>query len=750
MSEFMRDEMMMELFQQEAEAQTAVLNRDLLLLERHPTSAAELEACMRAAHSLKGAARIVGLDEAVGVAHVMEDCLVAAQEGRLLLTPQHIDTLLAGTDLLLHITDSQALEHIQPFIQRLENLLNQPTASVQSSPNEDELLAASLVLPEPVAPIEVAENYQHEQRPSDQNERVLRVTAEHLNVLLDLSSKALVELRQVKPVVDGLERLRRQQATTAKTLVSLHEQLKQQGLAERFDTQLQEIIEQFKSYQSNLVNKISALDEYNWQANRRAQRLYDTALMCRMRPFADVMLGQARMVRDLGRSLSKQVQLKIEGENTQVDRDVLKRLEAPLIHLLRNAVDHAMETPEERLQQGKSSEGSIIVRAYHHTDKLRVEVEDDGRGIDLEKLRHTIVSKQLTNQQTAAQLTEQELLSFLFLPSFSMRTVVTEVSGRGVGLDAVHHEMHQLRGSVTLQQITGKGALFCLEMPLTLSIVRSLLVEISQEAYAFPLAHIERMVSIATTDIVQLDGRQHFWYQQTAVGLISASQVLQRPEVALERTQVPIVLVRNGEVLHGIVVDKLLGEQTLVVIPLDHRLGKIQDVSAGAVLDNGTPVLIIDVEDMLHTIEKLVSSGHLQRVDKGTNQANIINRQRILVVDDSLTVRELERKLLISKGYDVSIAVDGMEAWNMLRAEVFDLVVTDIDMPRMNGIELVTLIRRDSRLQRLPVMIVSYKDREEDRLRGLDAGADYYLAKASFHDEALIDAVVDLIGAAQA
>jgi two-component system sensor histidine kinase and response regulator WspE len=365
-------------------------------------------------------------------------------------------------------------------------------------------------------------------------------------------------------------------------------------------------------------------------------------------------------------------------------------------------------------------------------------------------LRHTIVSKQLTNQQTAAQLTEQELLSFLFLPSFSMRTVVTEVSGRGVGLDAVHHEMQQLRGSVTLQQITGKGALFCLEMPLTLSIVRSLLVEISQEAYAFPLAHIERMVSIAATDIVQLDGRQHFWYQQTAVGLISASQVLQRPEVALERTQVPIVLVRNGEVLHGIVVDKLLGEQTLVVIPLDHRLGKIQDVSAGAVLDNGTPVLIIDVEDMLHTIEKLVSSGHLQRVDKGTNQANIINRQRILVVDDSLTVRELERKLLISKGYDVSIAVDGMEAWNMLRAEVFDLVVTDIDMPRMNGIELVTLIRRDSRLQRLPVMIVSYKDREEDRLRGLDAGADYYLAKASFHDEALIDAVVDLIGAAQA
>ena len=167
--------------------------------------------------------------------------------------------------------------------------------------------------------------------------------------------------------------------------------------------QLQEIIGQFQSYQSNLANRISVLDEYNWQANRRAQLLYDTALMCRMRPFADVMLGQARMVRDLGRSLGKQVQLRIEGENTQVDRDVLKRLEAPLIHLLRNAVDHAIESPEQRLQAGKSSEGLIIVRAYHHADKLRVEVEDDGHGIDLQSLRQTIVKKQLTNQQTAAQ-----------------------------------------------------------------------------------------------------------------------------------------------------------------------------------------------------------------------------------------------------------------------------------------------------------------------------------------------------------
>ncbi|PTQ87880.1 hybrid sensor histidine kinase/response regulator [Agitococcus lubricus] len=754
MSDIMRDDMMMDLFRQEAEAQTAVLNKDLLILERQPTSAAELEACMRAAHSLKGAARIIGLDEGVKIAHVMEDCLVAAQEGKLLLTAEHIDALLAGSDILLHITDPQVWSKIDPLILRLEQLLQTPAETPRLEPalvetNIDDI-ASSLLLeattpllaPEPI--INISEN-----RSADMGERVLRVTAEHLNQLLDLSSKSLVELKRVKPVVDAFERLRRQQRQTTKKLVSALEVLKEQAQTMDVERQLEQILEQFNEYQTQLQKHMQSLDDFNWQATRRAQQLYDTALMCRMRPFADVMLGQSRMVRDLGRSLGKQVRLEVEGDTTQVDRDVLKRLEAPLIHLLRNAVDHGLETPEERMLAAKPIEGRITVRAYHHADKLRVDVEDDGRGIDLANLRELIVKRQLTNQQTAHQLTEPELLSFLFLPSFSMRQTVTEVSGRGVGLDAVHHEMHELRGSVSLTQQSGLGTRFTLEMPLTLSIIRSLLVEISGEVYAFPLGHIERMLSVPCQEIVQLNGRQHIWYQSLAVSLISASQLLQRSDTANERDDLSIVLLRQQETLYGITVDKLLGEQTLVVLPLDTRLGKIQDVLAGAVLENGTPVLILDVEDMLRSTEKLIQSGSLQRVDRGIQQQQTLLRKRVLVVDDSLTVRELEKKLLLSRGYDVSVAVDGMEGWNMLRAENFDLVVTDIDMPRMNGIELVTLIRRDSRLQQLPVMVVSYKDREEDRMRGLDAGADYYLAKASFHDEALLDAVVDLIGEAR-
>jgi two-component system sensor histidine kinase and response regulator WspE len=201
--------------------------------------------------------------------------------------------------------------------------------------------------------------------------------------------------------------------------------------------------------------------------------------------------------------------------------------------------------------------------------------------------------------------------------------------------------------------------------------------------------------------------------------------------------------------VYGVAVERFIGERTLVVVPLDARLGKVQDICAGALLDDGSVVLIIDVEDLLVSVEKLLHTGHLKRIDRSRRHAVEQARKRILVVDDSLTVRELQRNLLVSLGYEVAVAVDGMDAWNALRSEAFDLLITDIDMPRMDGIELVTLVRRDSRLQSLPVMVVSYKDREEDRRRGLEAGADYYLAKASFHDDALLDAVGELIGSAQ-
>ena len=468
-----------------------------------------------------------------------------------------------------------------------------------------------------------------------------------------------------------------------------------------------------------------------------------------MRPFVDATGGFARMVRDVARSLDKQVRFVIAGEATEVDRDILDLLEAPLGHLLRNAVDHGIEAPSLRQALGKPPEGTITLEARHSAGSLFISVSDDGGGVDLAVLRRAIVQKRLANEATAARLSDAELLEFLFLPGFSMRDTVTDVSGRGVGLDAVQDVVRQVRGSLRVTQEALAGTRFVMQLPLTLSVIRSLIVEVDGEPYGLPLAHVTRTLVLPRASIDLLEGHQHFAFEGRRLGIVTAHQILRSGTFDTVSDTLNVVVIGQGAVSYGVVVDRFLGERMLVVQPLDKRLGKVPNIAAGALMENGDPLLIADLDDWLRAVEKLVVDGELGRVSQGTARVVATPKKRVLVVDDSLTVRELERKLLAGRGYDVTIAVDGMDGWNAVRSERFNLVITDIDMPRLDGIELVTLIRRDPHLSETPVMIVSYKDRVEDRQRGLDAGADYYLAKGSFHDQTLLDAVRDLIGEAQ-
>ena len=428
-----------------------------------------------------------------------------------------------------------------------------------------------------------------------------------------------------------------------------------------------------------------------------------------------------------------------------VDRDILERLKAPLDHLLRNAIDHGIEFPAERRLVGKPMEGVLQITACHRAGMLLITVADDGRGIALEAIRLAAVEKKLTTHELAQEMSEAELLEFLFLPAFTLKGSVSEISGRGVGLDVVQTMVKEVGGSVRVSSQIGQGTRFQLDLPLTLSVIRTLLAEIGSEPYAFPLARIDRAVKLRRTEIQSLEGRQHFTFGEQQIGLVAANQVLGlEPQPSGE--DVSIIVLGDKTARYGLVVDRFLGEQELVVRPLDARLGKVQNISAAALMADGSPLLIIDVDDLIQSIENIVSGQRLTQIGRNGSGELKRARKRVLVVDDSLTVRELERKLLDSRGYAVDVAVDGMDGWNAVRTGDYDLVVTDVDMPRLDGIELVTLIRKDSRLKSLPVMIVSYKDREEDRQRGLEAGADHYLTKGSFHDETLVTAVADLIG----
>ncbi len=743
---------MVELFRLEVETQKVSLNNGLVNLERDPTNQAELEILMRAAHSLKGAARIVGLDAAVRVAHSMEDGFVAAQKSKVIFAQPHIDVMLKGVDLLWRIANTPEAEigtwsadkapEVEGFLKELEEVL----AGTHTPPPSPVVTPKAEVKPAIAEPAKKAE--EPAAAPSrETQERFLRVTSGSLNRLLGLASESLVESRRLRPFAETMLRLKRQHHELSRMLEVIQDSMPADEVTE---TRLANVQEKVAECRYFLADRLSELEMFDRRATNLSKRLYAETLSCRMRPFADGVHGFPRLTRDLSKKLGKEVRLEIIGQDTQVDREILEQLETPITHIIGNAIDHGFESSDERVQLGKPREGTLRLEARHSAGVLLIIVADDGRGIDMEAIRRAVIRRKLATADVAERMSESELMEFLFLPGFSMKESVTDISGRGVGLDIVRNMAKNARGTVRVSTQLGKGTRFQFELPLTLSVVRSLLIEIGAEPYALPLASVNRTLKLPREQIQTLEGKQHFPFDGKQIGLVTAHQILELDVPPPGEGEMAVIIFGERERLYGLVVDKFLGEQELVVQPLDPRLGKIRDISSGALMENGSPVLILDSDDLIRSIEKLASGGMLSKVhDEGAVQSER-KQKRVLVVDDSLTVRELERKLLENQGYHVELAVDGMDGWNAVRTSKYDLIVSDVDMPRMDGIELLRNIRADNRLKSLPVMIVTYKDREEDRKRGLEAGADYYLTKGSFYDEMLINAVVDLIGKADA
>ncbi|MEI7436325.1 MAG: hybrid sensor histidine kinase/response regulator [bacterium] len=553
--------------------------------------------------------------------------------------------------------------------------------------------------------------------------------------MLGMMGEYMVQTRWFEPFAAGLQTLKKKQNELARLF-------EQASTAE----QLCALRHKLDACRQATAKRLEEFEFFAQQSSDLAERLYREGLISRMRPFADGVQGFPRMIRDLARQLNKKVKFEMVGQSTGVDREILEKLEAPLTHLLRNALDHGLETPEEREAAGKNPEGLLTLEARHQAGQLHVTVTDDGRGIDLGRIRRKVVARGLSTNEMVGRLTNAELLDFLFLPGFSTSEVVTEISGRGVGLDVVRNLTQEVGGLVRVENLPGAGAQFHLQLPITLSVLRTLLVEIAGDPYAIPLTRIDHLVVASPEEIQTLEGRLYLTLNQRNIGLVDAREVLELSGVANRPTAWPIVIIGDRTSAYGLVVDRFIGESKLVVRTLDPRLGKIQDVSAVSVLDDGAPVMIMDTEDLVRSIENLLSGGRLKQLQSASKNAATRTCKRILVADDSITVREMERKLLENHGYTVDVTVDGMDAWNTVRMGRYDLVVSDVDMPRMNGIELVRHIKQDARLKHLPVIIVSYKDREEDRLSGLEAGATHYLTKSSFHDETFLKTVADVIG----
>jgi two-component system sensor histidine kinase and response regulator WspE len=716
----------------------------------------DIETVLASLKQIRGAARIVKCGPIERVASALSQFMIAVREKRTEFTPLAMQWMRLAISTLAEAiaTDDESLT---AWINATSDKLNKIAEIFESVKLSDKPVRNPAIYPDKV--IETlttgAESptfsggSKPETLPSSASaptESVVRVTAQSLNRLMGLAGESLVQARWLPSFSTDLLVLKKQHDLLASMLDRAFRAVAEGTSTDRLGTLIADARQQASVCRSDLTDQAMDFEEHAAQAEDLNARLYREVIVSRMRPFGDGIHGLARLVRDMARSLGKEAKLIVEGETTEVDRDILEKLESPLSHLVRNAVDHGLEQPEARSKAGKPKAGTIRVEARHRAGTLQVAISDDGRGVDLDKLRRKIVDRGLNAAEMVQRMSEAELLEFLFLPGFSTATAVTEFSGRGVGLDVVQDTIRKVGGTVRISTEQGRGTTFHLQLPLTLSVIRAVVVDISGEPYAFPHTRIDRLIRVHRKEVRSLEHRQFFTVDGHNVGLVVAAQLLDLPPGPAINDELPVVLLSDATGTYGLVVDSFRGEQDLVVRPLDARLGKVPNLSAAAILDDGSPVLIVDAEDLLRSTDQFIQTGALKRCE--TRATGPARKKRVLVVDDSITVREVERQLLLHRGYDVGIAVDGMEGWNKIRSEKFDLLVSDIDMPRMSGLQLVTAVRGDEKLRDLPVVIVSYKERDEDRMRGLEVGANRYLTKSSFHDNRFIEAVEDLIGTA--
>ncbi len=723
-----------ELFRYELERHSSTLDRGLIEAENSRTPE-QIEPLMRASHSIKGAARIIGIMEAVELAHSMEDLLSLAMNGKILFNSDMIDLLLQANDIFAEASkfDNNEIfnffdtkkEQIATLISRLRNLAGSKSDSLaEFQPLQEADLSEKVKTVESAPVAEVSAR-------TSAPVTFVRVDTEQLNKILGLAGETLIKTKSIKGLTDNVLKMK----FLVREILTLMSADNLRSIKDN-ETYYKRLADHIYALNDLLNTHSYHLADLNLRLESLTGKLYYESVSTNMHPFAEGIQSFYRLVRDIAKDLRKKVKLLVTGETTRVDRNILEQLESPLNHLIRNAIDHGIELPEERIRAGKPEYGKILLDAHHHSGTLVVSVSDDGRGIDVNKIRQKVIERNLAKPEIAEKLSDAELMDFLFLPGFTTSNKVTEISGRGVGLDVVFSMVQDVGGTISAESIPGKGTKFILQLPVTLSLIRALIVKIADEPYAIPLTKIVRLLQLNYDEIETLNGKKFFNLDGENIILVEAVEILELQHREKNDETVSVVVVSDRLSKYGLIVDGFEDERNLVVKQIPALLGKVQDIYAASMLDNGSPVLILDIKDIVRNTDNLIK-GHLTESGETTSELPD-TRKKILVVEDSSTVAESLRTTLENAGYNVFVAVDGQDGWNLIESNSFDLIITDIDMPRMNGIELTRKIKTNETTKDIPVIVQTYKDSNEIRDKAEEAGADMFVSKSSLNDTELI------------
>lgn len=728
-------------FVTECQEHLTTMNADLLVLESDPHNADTLAEIVREAHTIKGAAKMMGAEDVAALAHEMEDLFGEVKEGSTILDAAATDRLFGEFDRLGTMLDAFAAGGVEsaqevkdkpvPVTKTEPAAPAEPATPVQTVPGQEKSVPLSPTLAVAKEPIV----------PRAAPEETIRVSAKKIDDLANLAGEMVInhikQQDRVSVIKDLLETYQEQETR----LRQLRERVRALKVEDDLGRELEAVEAGRQAMEKALIKLKRNLREDGSQGDMLIRQLTIEVLSARMVPVATLFDTFSRPVRDLAKQFHKEIELKIEGGETELDRRMIEVVGEPMIHMIRNAVDHGFEDPAAREKAGKSRRGTLLLRARQEGEYVVIELSDDGTGIDLEKVKNKAIAAQLTTVEKAALMSDDELLQFLFHPGFSTSDIITDISGRGVGMEVVRRKIEELKGMVYIKTEFGQGTTIVLKVPLTLAMARVLFVRAGGQQLGIPTTSVEEAIRIELSQVKTVEGREAIILRDHAVPILNLAAGLGLPaSTGAERAYAVVINLAGRRV--GLLVDAIVGEQEVVIKSLGPHFRGIRNIAGATMLGAGQVVLILNPPDLL-----AVSADTARPTPEATDAAPRTTAKRILVVDDSATIRELEKSILISAGYEVDEAVDGVDALGKVRKNQYDLLVVDIQMPRMDGLTLTKRIKNDERYADLPIIIVTTMEKEEDKQRGIAAGADAYIIKRGFDQANLLSVIEQLIAA---
>jgi two-component system chemotaxis sensor kinase CheA len=772
------DEELRLLFKTSSSEHLQKLESELMILEKNPQDTKALEEFLREAHTLKGDSRMLGLDEIEMLVHQLEDCVEGIKAGYSEVTPELCDRLYQGIDAinrlsseaitgeLANIDTAGVLGALMDFsgnfpAESETGLFDDDddffgSQSSQSSPEQfatdlfdDEssgvdssFIIQTRAIPEPTQSVKsvatpvINQDYQID---------TIRVEPQKLDTLMTQASELGVTRLRISQQMTEIEQISALWSEWVKQDTSIVTEIEQ-----TLNPELLQPLKQFLNNTEQRVNYLGGLiNNLRTRANEDgasleiiSDRLESGINGLRQLPLATVFNIYPRMVRDLGRQLGKEIELIIEGGDTKADKRILEEIKDPLLHLIRNAIDHGIETPAERIAQGKAKTATLILRGYQMGSSIGIDISDDGRGLDLKSIRNTAIRRKVCTEAELAAMSESEIQSLIFSSGFSTRTEITELSGRGVGLDVVRANVERLKGAIQVTSVPGNGCKFQVRLNTSLATTKVLIVEISQTRYALPLEFIQTMITVSPQDIYEIEGNPTITFEEQPLSIKQLDSLLQLPTPADYRSKnyFSCIVLQVGKDLFGVIVDDLVDQQDVVLKPQSKLLKRIPNITGATILGNGSVCMILNPVDLLHSLRK--GSWHV-----ATSVAPSSTKNRLLLVEDSIIIRTQMQRLLKGADYEVTVAENGLLGLQQVQAQEFEIVLSDVEMPQMSGLEMTAQIRQNSKYDRLPIVLITTLASPEDKQRGMEAGANAYLTKGDFNQQLLLQTLAQLIHA---